>query len=84
MKALMEKWGPVPHILLWILQDPRAEEAYERTVTKAVSKVTTDPGSVFDTITSHNSSQVSESSIVFFTTPISITNYQLSKLNKGQ
>ena len=77
MKALAERWGPVPRILLRILRSPRYEAALEKRVTDAVNKATTQPRDVFDAITNHISPKISGSSIVFFTTPKSIIDRQL-------
>ena len=70
MNALTEKWGPVPRILLRILEDPRDEVYFESEVAHAINVAIQNPRSVFVAIADHNSSTTfSASSTVFFIKP---------------
>ena len=77
-EALAEKRGPVPRILLRILEDPRDEVYFEWGIACAINVALQDPRSVFAAITNHNSSTTfSASSTVFFVKPESKSQHTL-------
>ena len=72
MKALAEKWGPIPRTLLRILRNSGAEAAFEEKVIIGVGEAVTNPRVVFPAIADYNSENVQGSSAVFFIKPKSI------------
>ena len=70
MKTLANKWGPVPRILLRILETPSLQVDFEQDVANAIDEVIENPSFVFTALAGHNSAaSYSDSSTVFFIKP---------------